>query len=103
MQGQFTARADDTMGRPRKEIPAALRKTLDTTYDNKTDYVVEGRIGGAEFDQLVSLGRLYATRRGLSFRYRITDEQPDGSAKIRFRLTDKRPYIKRDSNFWESK
>lgn len=96
MQGQFTEHVPTKMGRPRKPIPAALQKILDTTYVSKKDYVVDDKVDSAEVDELIKLGRLYATRRGLSFRYRITDLQRDGTAKIRFRLTDKRQYARND-------
>jgi hypothetical protein len=97
MQGQFTERVPMRgQGRPKKHIPAALQQILDTTYEKKQDYVVEDNVDSAEVDELINLGRLYAKRRGLSFRYRITDEQHDGMAKIRFRLTDKRQYARHD-------
>lgn len=103
MDGNFTQRAEGKGGRPPKEIPAQLRQILDSTYDDGTDYVVDANANGPAMRELVLCGRLHAQRRGLSFRYQVTDEQPDGTAKVRFRLAAKRAYSKRDNAFWENK
>lgn len=103
MNGNFTQRAEKKGGRPPKEIPAQLRKILDSTYDDGTDYVVDAKTGSPEVTELVLCGRLHAQRRGLSFRYQVTDEQPDGTAKVRFRLAAKRAYSKRDDASRENK
>jgi hypothetical protein len=99
MQGQHSTSVW-SVGRPRKQIPSELRKILDDTYAQNTDYVTYGDPDGADVQELIRHGKLYAERRELSFRYRILAPQPGGEAEIRFRLTRKRRYVKRNTHYW---
>jgi len=100
MDGEYAPATRWKLGRPTKQIPTALRTILDNTYAQNTDYVVYGDPDGEEMRELVRCGRLYAERRGLSFRHLVCDQKPDGNAQIRFRLTKKRVYRKRDMTYW---
>ena len=100
MDGDYAPQSRWKLGRPVKQIPTALRQILDTTYQQKSDYVVYGDPEGEEVRELLRCGRLYAERRQLSFRHMICDQKPDGTAEIRFRLTKKRVYRKRDLTYW---
>lgn len=96
MAGNF----DDTVfsrGRPLTEIPPDLVKILDTTLHENKDYVVTGEEGDEDVDDIMRYGRIYANRKGLSFRCVFTSD-----GKFRFRLKEKRPYNKRDQGFWSS-
>lgn len=87
-------------GRPKKQIPSSLKKTLDDTYRQNTDFVVYGKPGSSEVIELLRCGRLYAERTGLSFRHLVRNVQADGTAEIRFRITRKRTYTKRNLSYW---
>jgi hypothetical protein len=89
-----------SVGRPRKQIPSSLRKILDDTYRQNTDYVVYGDPHGEEVRELLRFGRLYGERTGLSFRHLVRNRQSDGTAEIRFRITRKRVYTKRNLQYW---
>lgn len=89
-----------TVGRPKKQIPSSLKKILDDTYQQNTDYIVYAKVGSNEVQELLRCGRLYAERRNLSFRHMVRNVQADGQAEIRFRITRKRRYTKRNLQYW---
>lgn len=96
MAGQFT----ETLwkaGRPLTEIPPKLAEILDATYKDDRDYVEQGREDDPRAQEIVRLGRIYANRKGLSFRYMFT---PDG--RLRFSMKTKRPYTKKNHEYWGS-
>ncbi len=84
-------------GRRATEIPGPLRDILDTTYRDGTDYVVHGRAEDPQAQEIVRYGRIYANRKGLSFRYVFTQD-----ARLRFRLSDKRSYTKKNRAYWDN-
>jgi hypothetical protein len=97
MAGQFTDSVWIGAGRPVTIIPKNLSDILDATYKEGTDYEVQGREDNDECQEIVRLGKLYAKRRDLSFRYLFT---ADG--KLRFCMRTKRAYTKRDLKYWEN-
>ncbi len=98
MAGQFTEETVFGAGRPPTQIPKNLADILDATYKDDRDYLILGREDDHECQEIVRLGRIYAKRRGLSFRYLFT---ADG--RLRFCMKPKRPYTKRDLNYWENR
>jgi hypothetical protein len=99
MEGQHSASVW-AVGRPKKQIPSSLKKTLEDTYRQNTDFVVYGDPESEEVRELLRFGRLYAERTNLSFRHLVRDRKPDGTAEIRFRITRKRAYRKRNLQYW---
>lgn len=96
MAGQYT----ETLwkaGRPLTEIPPKLAEVLDNTYKEDRDYVQHGREEDPQCQEIIRLGKLYAKRKGLSFRYLFT---ADG--RLRFSMKTKRPYTKKDIRYWGS-
>lgn len=94
MAGQFT----DTLwkaGRPLTEIPPKLAEVLDATYKDDRDYVQQGRETDPQCQEIVRLGRIYAKRKGLSFRHMFT---ADG--RLRISMKTKRAYTKKNLQYW---
>lgn len=78
------------VGRQRKDIPAALVQVLEETY--RQGLVYEEQIDDTEdVQELLQLCQLHARRRGLSFRYRLYEDD-DGRPWVRFRMCRKRAY-----------
>lgn len=89
--------AGDTLwaaGRPLKKIPDALVKALNATYESGRDYIISAQEHDPEAEELIRCGKLYAKRRNLSFRHHFYRDD-DGTPRLRFRMKDKRVYVKR--------
>jgi len=96
MAGQF-AESILGRGRPLTDIPRALIVILDQTYRDDKDYVLKGSEDNPDLQDIVRLGTIYAKRKNLSFRHMFT---ADG--EFRFRIADKRPYTKKNIQYWET-
>ena len=99
MEGQHSASVW-VAGRPKKQIPSSLKKILEDTYRQNTDFVVYDDPESEKMRELIRFGKLYAERTNLSFRHLVRDRKPDGTAEIRFRITRKRVYTKRNLQYW---
>lgn len=100
MPGHFTEDTAWTRGRPLTEIPSNLAHILDTTYADNRDYVIPVGDDEEEVQELIRFGKLHARHKGLSFRYYFS-ENDTGVPQIRFRLTDKRTYVKKNTEYWK--
>lgn len=89
-------------GRPQVEIPPDLITILDTTLRQGKDYVVEAEEDDYEAGELIRYGTIYARRKGLSFRYYFCQNRR-GVSQLRFRLAEKRTYVKRNSTYWDGR
>lgn len=78
------------VGRQPKEIPGRLVQLLEEVYRRGMHYE-EQLDDGDDVDELVKLCQLHARRRGLSFRYRLYDDD-DGRLRICFTMCRKRVY-----------
>jgi hypothetical protein len=96
MAGQYTESILGR-GRPLTDIPSAFVKILEATYRDDKDYILPGREDDPDATEIIRYGRIYAKRKNLSFRYMFTSE-----GKFRFRIADKRPYTKRNIQYWET-
>lgn len=102
MPGHFTTETAWKRGRPEIEVPEDLITILDTTYTENKDYVVLCEEDDYEAGELIRYGRLHARHRGLSFRHYFS-ENGNGESQLRFRLTDKRPYTKKNPEYWDGR
>ena len=94
MAGHF-AETIFARGRRLTVIPEKLEGIFQDTYTKGEDYVVQGREEDPDAQEVVRYGKIYAKRKGLSFRYAFTQD-----ARLRFRVADKRPYVKKDLKYW---
>lgn len=102
MPGHFTPDTAWKRGRPEIEVPEDLITILDATYTDKKDYVVPCEEDDHEAGELIRYGRLHARHKGLSFRYYFS-ENGNGESQLRFRMTDKRTYTKKNPQYWDGK
>jgi hypothetical protein len=70
-----TARRPRPVGRPPTAIPAELQRILDETFTTNSAYTDDiTEMDPDDLQKLRRMGTIHADRRGLSFRWRILDE-----------------------------
>jgi hypothetical protein len=83
------------VGRPPKPIPEKLVRILDETFTGNSAYEDDiTNMTPSDLQEVIRLGTLHATRRGLSFRHRI-NPGTDGTQTLSMWLCPKQKYATR--------